>query len=354
MISRGMATDTFGRRVDYLRISVTDRCNLRCVYCMPAGGPAWLDRSELLSDDEIERFVVAAAAEGISKLRLTGGEPLLRKGIVELVRRLRAIPGIDSVAMTTNGTLLPRFAADLAAAGLDRVNISLVSLDPDVYSRATGGGRLADALAGIDAAVSAGLGPIKVNAVVVRSLGQDLVALARLSVDRPVHVRFIEYMPIGGDATCGAGEEADQVLGAAGEPRGWTPADHVPSDEILATLAAEGEQAGLGRLEPVGAGEAPGGWGPARYLRFEGARGTVGVISPLTHQFCADCNRVRLTADGQLRTCLFSDDEFDPREVLRNGSEAELRPLILAAVAAKPESHNMRRGTLRRMSQVGG
>lgn len=340
-----IAVDAFGRRVDYLRISVTDRCNLRCVYCMPAGGVPWKDRSEILSFEEIERFVVAAAAEGISKIRLTGGEPLLRKGIVDLVRRLRAVPGVESVAMTTNGTMLPRMVADLVAAGLDRVNISLVSLDPDVYARATRGGRLDDALAGIDAALAAELAPVKINVVVVRSFEQDLVALARLSIDRPLHIRFIEYMPLGGDDECGG----------AGQGAGpWTRDDHVPSDETLSRLADEGARAGLGSFDPIEAGGRPQGWGPARYFRFSGAGGTVGVISPLSHLFCGDCNRVRLTADGQLRTCLFSDDELDPRRILRHGSDAELRSLILAAVAQKPESHNMRVGTLRRMSQIGG
>ena len=341
-----MAFDTYGRRVDYLRISVTERCNLRCIYCMPAGGLPARQRSELLSFEEIELFVRAAAREGISRIRLTGGEPLVRKGIVELVRRLRAIPGIESLALTTNGSLLSRMAADLATAGVDRVNVSLVSLDSAVYARATRGGKLDDVLAGIGAALDAGMRPIKINVVLMRSLGQDPMAFARLTLDRPLHVRFIEYMPVGA-----GGEDGCDPVGGSDD---WTQADRVANDEVLARLDADGVAAGLGTLKMVDPGDGPAGSGPARYYRFDGAAGTIGVISAMSHMFCADCNRLRLTADGRLRTCLFSDDEIDARRVIREGSEADLRALVLAAVAAKPESHAMRVGTIRRMSQVGG
>jgi cyclic pyranopterin phosphate synthase len=339
-----MALDAFGRSVDYLRISVTDRCNLRCVYCMPAQGMSWQDRSEILTFGEIERFTVAAAAEGISKVRLTGGEPLVRAGIVDLVRRLRRLNGIDSIAMTTNGTLLPRFAGSLAEAGLDGVNISLVSLDQGVYARATRGGRLTDALAGIDAAFGAGISTVKVNVVVMSSLDQDPMTIARLTLDRPIHVRFIEYMPIGGGPHCGGGDGD----GA------WTRAEHVPSDEILARLADRAEAEGIGPLVTLEADRAPAGWGPAQYYRFRGAAGTVGVISALSRPFCDQCNRLRLTADGKLRTCLFSDGELDIRHALRHGTDAGLHSAIRAALAAKPESHQMRIGTNRAMSQIGG
>jgi GTP 3',8-cyclase len=339
-----MARDTFGRRIDYLRLSVTDRCNLRCIYCMPAGGLAWKERSDLLTYEEIERFVTVAASEGVSRVRLTGGEPLVRRGIADLVRRLHSISGIQSVTLTTNGTLLPQLADGLVAAGLERINISLVSLDPLVYSRATRGGRLDDALAGIDAALAAGMSPVKINVVVMRSLQQDPLAFAKLTLDRPLHIRFIEYMPIGSEEDCSGGAD---VTGD------WTRPERIPSDETMHRLALDGATAGLGRLEPAD-GSSPGGWGPAKYYRFEGARGTVGVISPLSHMFCAGCNRLRLTADGQLLTCLFSDEEMDARHALRHGSDADVRDLLLAAVAAKPESHNMRVGTPRRMSQVGG
>lgn len=344
-----MGTDAFGRRIDYLRISVTDRCNLRCVYCMPPEGVPWRDHGEILSFEEIERFAAAAVAEGISKIRLTGGEPLVRTGIVDHVARLRAITGIEAIAITTNGILLPKLAPALAAAGLSRVNISLDTLDPDVYSQITRGGRLEDALAGIESAFEAGMAPVKVNAVVVRSLNQDLLSFSRMTLDRPLHIRFIEYMPVGGEgepATPGGACSAD------GAPNAWSIEDHVPSDEIIERLRVEGIAAGLGEIRAVERDAAPGGWGPATYYRFPGAVGTIGVISPLSHHFCGECNRLRLTADGKLRTCLFSDDELDAREVLR--SDGDVRALIRAAFAAKPESHNMRVGTVRRMSQIGG
>lgn len=340
-----MATDSFGRRIDYLRISVTDRCNLRCVYCMPPDGVEWRPHDEVLTLEEIERFAAVAADEGISKIRLTGGEPLVRRGIVDHVRRLRETTGIEAIALTTNATLLRKHAPDLAEAGLKRINISLDTLDPDVYARVTRGGRLADALDGLEAAFEAGMDPVKLNVVVVRSLEQDLLGFARMTLERPLHVRFIEYMPIGdvGEHSC-TSAEAD----------GWTAADHISSDEILERLEAEGTAAGLGGLTPVERDSAPGGWGPARYYRFPGAQGTLGVISPLSHHFCGECNRLRLTADGKLRTCLFSDEEIDVREVLRGGTDEDVRATIREALAAKPESHNQRLGTVRRMSQIGG
>ena len=345
-----MGTDSYGRRIDYLRISVTDRCNLRCVYCMPSDGVPWRDPKDILSFEEIERFAAAAVDEGISKIRLTGGEPLVRLGIVEHVARLRALTGIEAIGITTNGILLPRYAKALVEAGLTRVNISLDSLDPDVYAVVTRGGRLEDALAGVDAAFAAGMHPVKINVVVVRSLEQDLLSFARMTFERPVHIRFIEYMPIGGESEPAPGGacSSDSSVGS------WTAQDHVPSDEIVARLSAEGEAAGIGTLEPVARDDAPGGWGPATYYRFAGAPGTIGVISPLSHHFCGECNRLRLTADGKLRPCLFSDDEIDVREVLRSGDAAEVRALIRTALASKPESHNMRIGTIRRMSQIGG
>ena len=340
-----MATDAFGRRIDYLRISVTDRCNLRCVYCMPPEGVQWKAHDEVLSFEEIERFARVAAGEGIGKIRLTGGEPLVRLGIVDHVRRLRETTGIEAIALTTNATLLPRYAADLAEAGLRRINISLDTLDPDVYLRVTRGGKLSDVLAGLEAAFEAGMDPVKLNVVVVRSLDQDLLGFARMTLDRPLHVRFIEYMPVGdvGEHSC-TSAEAD----------GWTETDHVSTDEILTRLSAEGAAAGLGELTAVGRDDAPGGWGPARYYRFPGAPGTLGVISPLSHHFCGECNRLRLTADGRLRTCLFSDDEIDVRSVLRGGTDDDVRELIRTALAAKPAGHNQQHGTVRRMSQIGG
>ncbi len=345
-----MAIDSHGRRIDYLRISLTDRCNLRCVYCMPAEGVAWKPHHEMLTFEEIERFAAIAVSEGISKIRLTGGEPLVRHGVVDHVRRLHEIPGIDSIALTTNAVLLPKYAAALREAGLSRVNISLDSLDPAVYARITRGGALADATAGLDAAFEYGFAPVKLNVVVVRSLDQDLLGFAKLTLDRPLHVRFIEYMPVG-DAEEGAGCHSD--IGTV-DSEGWTRADTVPSDEVIARISAEGLAAGIGELAGVSRSDAPGGWGPASYYRLPGAPGTVGVISPLSHHFCAECNRLRLTADGRLRPCLFSDNELDVRTVLRTGTDQEVREVVRIALATKPESHDMRVGTVRRMSQIGG
>ncbi|MDO9557295.1 MAG: GTP 3',8-cyclase MoaA [Coriobacteriia bacterium] len=341
-----MATDSFGRRIDYLRISVTDRCNLRCIYCMPPEGVQWKPHDEMLSFEEIERFAKVAVQEGISKIRLTGGEPLVRHGIVDHVRRLREITGLEAIAITTNGTLLRRYAAELKEAGLERVNVSLDTLDPDTFAHVTRGGSLKAVLDGLEAAFEVGMDPVKLNVVVVRRLEQDLLGFARMTLERPLHVRFIEYMPVGGvsnEASC-----------ASGSTDIWTEDDYVPAEEILGRLQLEAIEAGLGELLPVAKNRAPGGWGPARYYRLGDAPGTLGVISPLSHHFCGECNRLRLTADGKLRTCLFSDDELDVRTVLRQGSEEDVHEIIRTALATKPASHNMRIGTVRGMSQIGG
>lgn len=338
-----MAVDKLGRTIDYLRISLTDRCNLRCRYCMPPDGVEWKGHDEILSFEEIERFTTIAAEEGISKVRLTGGEPLVRHGVVEHVGRLLKIPGLSSVALTTNGILLPRYAEQLRAAGLSRVNISLDSLDPVVYSEITRGGRLDEVLAGIEAAFAVGFDPVKLNVVVVRSLDQDLLGFAKLTIDRPLHVRFIEYMPVG---------EAEEE--GTCDPTGWSRDDTVPSQEVLDRISEAAVAEGLGALEPVEKSAAPGGWGPARYYRIDGAKGTVGVISPLSHHFCAECNRLRLTADGRVRPCLFSDDEIDVRAVLRDGTDEEVRAVVRTALRIKPDSHHDRVGTERGMSQIGG
>jgi cyclic pyranopterin phosphate synthase len=304
----------------------------------------------MLSFEEIERFAAIAVSEGISKIRLTGGEPLVRRGVVDHVCRLHEIPGLDSIALTTNAVLLPKYAEQLRAAGLSRVNISLDSMDPEVYARITRGGKLSDALAGLDAAFEFGFAPVKLNVVVVRSLDPDLLGFARLTIDRPLHVRFIEYMPVG-DAEEGSGCHSD--IGTV-DTEGWTRSDTVPSDEVVARIAEEGAAAGLGELTAVSRTDAPGGWGPASYYRFPGALGTVGVISPLSHHFCADCNRLRLTADGRLRPCLFDDHELDVRSVLRTGTDDDVRAVVRRALAEKPVGHDMRVGTTRRMSQIGG
>ena len=229
-------------------------------------------------------------------------------------------------------------AADLKAAGLSRVNISLDTLDTEQYRFITRLGNLDDALKGIEAALSAGLFPVKLNTVVVRSLNQDLLSFARLTVDAPLHVRFIEYMPIGNGNDCGG--------------CGWGPADVVPAKEIIETISTQAQSIGLGSLQPAIA--TPDGWGPAQYYRLPGAQGTVGVISAISNHFCASCNRLRLTADGKIKPCLFSDTEYDIRSALRKGSEEEVLSVFKAALFHKPSGHEHRVGTRRMMSQVGG
>ncbi len=341
--------DEYGRGITYLRIAVTDKCNYRCVYCMPAEGVPPRAHDELLSAEEIARFVRAVAREGVRRVRLTGGEPLVSHRIVPLVRAIRAIPEIEDIALTTNGALLPALAPELKAAGLDRVNISLDTLDPAQFTQITRIGRLEQTLQGIDAALAHGFDPVKVNCVVVRRLNQDVLGLARLSIDRPVHVRFIEYMPIGDERTSSgcAVDPHDAHVDAAV----WDASDTVPSFELAERISRAGEAAGLGALEEA---EGPNGAGPARYLRFSGAQGTVGFISAMSDHFCATCNRMRLTADGAIRPCLFSDDEYVVRDALRAGDDERVRAVWRTAVSHKPEEHEVISGTARFMSQIGG
>ena len=325
---------------DYLRISLTDRCNFRCIYCMPEEGVQSLAHEDILRIEEIEEAVRVAAGMGIRSIRLTGGEPLVRLGVVDLVRAIAHTPGIENVSMTTNGVLLPKMAADLKEAGLSRVNISLDTLDPEQFKQITRRGELQQTLDGIDAALAAGFNPVKINAVAVRSLDQDYLAFAKLSIDRPLHVRFIEYMPVGessGSHGCGWGQGRRRAQRGAvrdhqrARPRrrGWT------SWCRPATTARSG-------------------WGPARYFEFPNAQGTVGFISPLSRHFCSECNRLRLTADGKLRPCLFSDDEYDVRTALRAGDDQAVRAVFAEALGAKPDEHHDKVGTERGMSQIGG
>ena len=335
--------DHYGRTIDYVRISLTDRCNLRCIYCMPAEGVDQVSHTDILSFDEILKFVRVAAQMGVRRVRLTGGEPLVRKGVVGLVRDLHAIEGIDDISLTTNGILLAQYAPDLKAAGLRRVNISLDSLNPVQYKEITRGGNLEDVLAGIDAALEAGFNPVKVNAVAVRSLNQDYLAFARMSIDRPLHMRFIEYMPVG---------DSSGVCG-----HGWGEEDVISCDEICERINEQAAAEGLPQLVPVEGSNKPDGGGPARYWQFPEAQGTVGFISPLSRHFCGECNRLRLTSTGQLRPCLFSDDEFDARAVLREGTEEDVHELIEKALGAKPEEHTQgdhANATETNMNVIGG
>ncbi|MDR2587347.1 MAG: GTP 3',8-cyclase MoaA [Coriobacteriales bacterium] len=335
-----MNIDRHGRTIDYLRISVTDRCNLRCRYCMPEDGVAWRPHDAMLTLEEITRLVAIAAQEGFSRIRLTGGEPLVRLGIADLVRNITQTPGIERVAMTTNGILLPKFAKDLREAGLTRVNISLDTLDPAQFTHITRWGDINDVFAGIDTALRVGFNPVKINAVVVRSLKQDLLAFAKLSISRPLHVRFIEYMPVGDPQ----GEDG----------LGWSVQDTIPNQELIELINERAEAGGLGRLIGLNSATSPEGWGPARYYRFEGALGTVGFISALSRHFCKECNRLRVTAEGDLRPCLFSDLEFSVKAALRSGDDDEVRRILCEALAAKPDEHHNQVGTERLMSQIGG
>ncbi len=372
--------DGFGRTIDYLRISLTDRCNLRCVYCMPEEGVPSLLHEDILTLEEVISVVELAAKNGIKHIRLTGGEPLVRKGIVGLVQAIKQIKGIESVALTTNGILLPTMANDLKNAGLDRVNISLDSLDKDQYRAITRCGTLADALAGIDAALHYEFAPVKINVVVVRHLNQNLAQFARLTLDKPLHVRFIEYMPIGKiddslPPAINANPLTKTVTSSAFIP--WSDHDVVPAVEIRSLLNDALKQEGIDPLVPLkkcstdarcssktaakaaeyetpDTAAAPVGWGPASYYKIPGAKGTIGFISAISNHFCATCNRLRLTADGKLRPCLFSDEELDIRGALRNGTEKDLQQIFNEALRIKPAGHHHRRGTERSMSQVGG
>lgn len=322
---------------------------------MPAEGVAPRDHGELLSAEEIARFVRLVAGEGITRVRLTGGEPLVSHRIIPLIEEIRAIPQIEDISLTTNGALLPRLAPRLKDAGLDRVNISLDTLDPVQFGKITRLGRLEQTLAGIDAALAYGFSPVKVNCVVVRRLDQDVFNIARLSVDRPVHVRFIEYMPIGSDGERGfravdAAEASDGAL----RPEQWDASDTVPSAELREAIDRTGGAEGLGALEPVDDLHLPDGAGPARYWRFPGAAGTVGFISAMSNHFCSSCNRMRLTADGAIRPCLFSDAEYRVRDALRAGDDRRVVEIFHDAVAHKPQEHEVISGTERFMSQIGG
>ncbi len=327
--------DRFDRRIDYLRISVTDRCNLRCVYCMPPQGVPWKPHADILSYEEIVQVVEAAAWLGIHKIRLTGGEPLVRRDVTKLVRAISRIPGIEDVSLTTNGILLDKLAAPLAEAGLTRVNISLDTLDPTKFWRLTRLGDIDRVWRGIEVAEQVGLVPIKINTVVVRHVNDDeLIDLARLTLDRAWHVRFIELMPLGnvGDWGLGFPPAHNRYLSVQDMLERLAPLDLVPTDQ------------------PIGNG-------PARTYYIPGARGTVGFISPLGDHFCSTCNRLRLTADGRLRPCLLHDIEVPVREALR--ARDWIVPLIEQAVALKPRSHDLLSEDAcapqdRIMSQIGG
>jgi GTP 3',8-cyclase len=326
-----MAIDHFGRFIHYLRISITDHCNLRCMYCMP-DEMSFLPNAELMQDDEIMSLVRLFASLGFDKFRLTGGEPTVRAHVVDLVREIRNIPGVKSLSMTTNGILFSRLAEPLAKAGLQRVNFSLDTLDSSKFNRLTRWGKLDDVWAGIRAAEEVGLTPVKINCVVVKGYNEaDAVDLARLTLEHPWQVRFIEMMPF---------------AGATDFQRSQTTS----AQEIMAQMQAE-----VGSLEPVNGGKLD---GEARLYRFAGGLGDVGFIATVTQPFCSSCTRARLTADGRLRLCLLRENEVDLLTPMRAGASlAEMRQLIVEGIWQKPWGHRLSEGAVpmnRTMSQIGG
>jgi cyclic pyranopterin phosphate synthase len=333
--SRTRLVDAFGRRLTYLRVSVTDRCNLRCVYCLPAGAEHPFADREFLSVDELEMLVGALVRLGISRLRLTGGEPLVRKDIVEVARRLKALPGVENLALSTNGTELERLAPALVAAGVDRVNVSLDSLDPETFRTITGNGDLERIWNGVEAALAAGFDPVKLNAVLLANHNaQELERLVALTLDRPLTVRFIEMMPTA----------ANQHLHAA--------------EYLSCEVARQRIEQRFGALVPADAGPRT---GPAKVFQVRGARGKIGFITPLSHTFCAECNRLRLTARGELRLCLFADRVYALRPLLAESEPARrvaaLEQEILRVLAEKPAEHMLTAGNygnLVSFMQIGG
>jgi len=326
--------DRYDRLIDYMRISVTDRCNLRCMYCMPANGIRPIEHKEILTYEEIVRVVRVAAGLGVRKIRITGGEPLARRGIPFLISSIRNIEGIEDISLTTNGILLEEYAGELAAAGLSRVNVSLDSLRPDRYKEITRGGDMDRVLRGIERAEASGLLPIKINMVPIRGFNEDEIEdFSRITLKKAYHIRFIEFMPIGAKDL-------------------WNDRRYIPTDEIRAIVER------IGPLSPVKVRKI----GPARYFRFENAPGVIGFISALTHHFCGDCNRLRLTSDGKLRPCLFSETEIDLKPALRSlpshESEREIERLLRLSIEIKPEGHNIDRrsdlDSLKAMAKIGG
>lgn len=329
-----MPKDAFNREIDYLRISVIDRCNLRCVYCMPLNGLRFLPNPELLTAAEIERVGRAAVDVGFRKFRLTGGEPTLRADLVEIVQRLASIAGVGELALTTNALLMPRLAKPLKVAGLSRVNVHLDSLDPATVERQMRWGTFEQMWAGIMAAEEVGLTPIKLNAVVTAGFNEvDVSALARLTLKRDWHVRFIELMPLGG-----------------GECATLSIKRYVSNIETRRRIETE-----LGPLTELASNNPS---DEARNYRLRGARGVIGFISPVSEPYCGTCNRMRLTADGKFHLCLLNDDELDVRKALRSGASLEeIGQILLRAVTLKPTGHHLLQGRStqeRSMYEIGG
>lgn len=325
--------DAYRRRVDYLRLSVTDRCNLRCAYCMPAGGFRFLPHEDILRYEELLRLVRITVRLGIRKVRVTGGEPLVRKDILLFLERLCAVPEVEDVSLTTNGVLLESMAGDLWASGVRRLNVSLDTLDPEKFATITGVDAFHAVWRGLHAALDYGFSPVKINVVAMKGINDDEIEkLAGLTLTYPFHVRFIELMPFRPDSY---------------EER------YIPSDGVFEKIAV------LGQLIPGSSGN---GNGPARYYEFPGAPGKIGFISPMSQHFCSTCNRLRITAEGSLRTCLFADRDVDLRGPLRHGSsDEEISRVISRAIETKPEKHPLNEGSVPRrkclarpMTTIGG
>ena len=315
--------DNHGRQINYLRLSVTERCNLRCRYCMPEDGICKMDRIELMTEEEMIQAVEVAASLGIRKLRITGGEPLVKCNILSICQRAAAVEGIEEVCITTNGTLLPKLAKPLIEAGVKRINLSLDTLDPHKYAYITRRGTLDEAMAGLQAALDVGFEKVKINAVLIGGFNDDeILPLAKLTKQYPVDVRFIELMPI---------QDHDEFGEAA----------FIPCREIIRRLPEAVPQKKDG--------------GVARLYRLPEALGNIGLISPLSDHFCASCNRIRLTADGKLKPCLHSGDEFSIKGLDRDGMLAEFERAILAKPSCHIElSHASRSQAGRNMNQIGG
>lgn len=328
----GRLEDEFRRKITYLRVSVTDKCNLRCIYCMPDSGLPWIPKPQMLSFEEIVSLVETAVSVGVRSVRLTGGEPLVRPDLSELVARLCAINGIEDVALSTNGLLLGQHIDQLASAGLRRVNISLDTLREDRFFAIARRKGLKLVLEAIDAAIESGLAPVKLNCVVMRGHNDDEIAdFAALTRSRPIFVRFIEMMPVHANVEL----QDDMYVSAA---------------EILHRVEE------IDSISPI---QGPKGNGPARYYSFQDACGAVGVISPLSHDYCQSCNRVRLSADGRLRLCLFGDYELDLRAAIRAGAPPErVAAMLQASMLIKPERHHLDLGktasAMRAFSEIGG
>jgi cyclic pyranopterin phosphate synthase len=328
--------DQYNRNINYLRVSVTDRCNLRCKYCMPKDGLSQIGHNDILRYEEMLRVIRAGVGLGISKVRITGGEPLVRRGIVDFIARLKSIPGLADISLTTNGVLLKQFAEDLFHAGIRRINVSLDSLNKEKYAAITRGGDLNAVLAGIQEADRVGFAPIKINTVAIKGFNDDeILTFAAHTIDKPYQVRFIELMPLGH----AGGDNSSNFL-----------SNDVVMDIIRQAYPLTAVNGQTNKVD-----------GPALLYKIAGGRGGIGFISPVSRHFCHACNRLRLTADGHLRACLLLDEEVDLKGPLRDGcSDGDLEDLMRKAIARKPRGHTMikeerhLRKCMKEMATIGG